>query len=154
MTAAKVMDVIARLPNRHGQAADAVSACTQVKLEDAPRLLNIPKPEYPYFLNETCMVIPSISWIVMGVVPHPWGPGRVLGSSEPTPEGPLRGRGAQGGSGSSPPNWIPNSGVQGEPCTRRCDEHYYIRLGRRAACRDRRHLRHRERASLGPSCHL
>ena len=33
MTAAKVMDVIARLPDCDGQAADAVSAHTQVKLE-------------------------------------------------------------------------------------------------------------------------
>ena len=41
MTAVKVMDVIARLPDCHGEAADAVSAYTQVKLEDA-RLLNIP----------------------------------------------------------------------------------------------------------------
>ena len=39
MTAAKMMDVIARLPGCDGQAADAVSAYTQVKLEDAPRLL-------------------------------------------------------------------------------------------------------------------
>ena len=39
MTAAKVMDVIARLPDCDGQAADAVSAYTQVKLDDAPRLL-------------------------------------------------------------------------------------------------------------------
>ena len=30
-----------------GQAADAVSAYTQVKLEDAPRLLKIPKSECP-----------------------------------------------------------------------------------------------------------
>ena len=37
MTAAKVMDVIARVPDYDGQAADAVSAYTQVKLEDAPR---------------------------------------------------------------------------------------------------------------------
>ena len=37
------MDVIARLPDCDGQAADAVSAYTQVKLEDAPRLLKIPK---------------------------------------------------------------------------------------------------------------
>ena len=36
MTAAKVMDVIARLPDRAGQAADAVSAYTQVKIKDAP----------------------------------------------------------------------------------------------------------------------
>ena len=40
---------------------------------------------------------------------------RVLGSSEPTPEEALRRGGAQGGSGSNPPNWIPNRGVQGEP---------------------------------------
>ena len=36
MTAAKVMDVIARLPDSAGQ-ADAVSADTQVKMEDAPK---------------------------------------------------------------------------------------------------------------------
>ena len=30
------MDVIAKLPVCAGQAADAVSACTQVKMEDAP----------------------------------------------------------------------------------------------------------------------
>ena len=40
MTAAKRMDVIARLPDCDGQAGDAVSAYTQVKLEDAPKLLN------------------------------------------------------------------------------------------------------------------
>ena len=39
MTAAKVMDIISRLPGCSGQAADAVSACTQVKMEDAPTLL-------------------------------------------------------------------------------------------------------------------
>ena len=39
MTAAKVMDVISRLPGCSGQAADAVSAYTQVKMEDAPSLL-------------------------------------------------------------------------------------------------------------------
>ena len=47
MTAAKVMDVCARLPHCDGQAADAVSAYTQVKLEDAPRLLRILKSECP-----------------------------------------------------------------------------------------------------------
>ena len=45
----------------------------------------------------------------------------------------------------SPPNLVPNCGVQGEPRTKRCDEHCYIRLVRRAACHDRRHLRHRKR---------
>ena len=47
MTAAKVMDVIARIPDCDGQAADAVSAYTQVKIEDAPKLLKIPKSECP-----------------------------------------------------------------------------------------------------------
>ena len=47
MTEAKVMDVIARLPDCDGQAADAVSAYTQVKMEDAPRLIRIPKSECP-----------------------------------------------------------------------------------------------------------
>ena len=42
MTAAKVMDIISRLPRCAGQAADAVSAYTQVKMEDAPTLLKIP----------------------------------------------------------------------------------------------------------------
>ena len=39
MTAAKVMDIISRLPGCAGQAADAVSAYTQVKMEDAPKLI-------------------------------------------------------------------------------------------------------------------
>ena len=43
MTAAKVMDTISRLPGCAGQAADAVSAYTQVKMEDASTLLRIPK---------------------------------------------------------------------------------------------------------------
>ena len=47
MTATKVMDIISRLPGCAGQAADAVSACTQVKMEDAPKLLKIPKSECP-----------------------------------------------------------------------------------------------------------
>ena len=49
MTAAKVMDVIARLPDCTGQAADAVSAYTQLKLEDAPRLLKNPKENVQTF---------------------------------------------------------------------------------------------------------
>ena len=47
MTAAKVMDIISRLPGCDGQAADAVSAYTQVKMEDAHKLLKIPKSECP-----------------------------------------------------------------------------------------------------------
>ena len=38
MTAAKIMDIISRLPGCDGQAADAVSAYTQVKIEDAHKL--------------------------------------------------------------------------------------------------------------------
>ena len=47
MTGAKVLDIISRLPGCAGQAAYAVSAFTQVKLEDAPKLLKIPKSECP-----------------------------------------------------------------------------------------------------------
>ena len=47
MTAAKIMDIISRLPGCDGQAADAVSAKTQVKMEDAHKLLKIPKTECP-----------------------------------------------------------------------------------------------------------
>ena len=42
MTAAKIMDIISRLPGCDGQAADAVSAYTQVNMEDAHKLLKIP----------------------------------------------------------------------------------------------------------------
>ena len=47
MTAAKVMDIISRLPGCAGHAADAVSAYTQTKMKDAPQLQKIPKSEYP-----------------------------------------------------------------------------------------------------------
>ena len=47
MTAAKIMDIISRLPGCDGQAADAVSAKTHVKMEDAHKLLKIPKSECP-----------------------------------------------------------------------------------------------------------
>ena len=47
MTAAKVMDIISRLPGCDGQAADAVSAYTQIKMEDAHKLFKIPKSECP-----------------------------------------------------------------------------------------------------------
>ena len=41
------MDIISRLPGCDGQAADAVSAYTQVKMEEAAKLLKIPKWECP-----------------------------------------------------------------------------------------------------------
>ena len=47
MTAVKVMDIKSRLPRCAGQAADVVSAHSQVKMEDAPKLLKIPKSECP-----------------------------------------------------------------------------------------------------------
>ena len=56
MAAAKVMDLIARLPGCDGQAADAVSLYTQVKLEDDPRLLKILKRNvlmFGYVFNDT-----------------------------------------------------------------------------------------------------
>ena len=49
MTAAKVMDIISRLPDCAGQAADAVSAETRMRMEDDPILLKIPKSECPHF---------------------------------------------------------------------------------------------------------
>ena len=39
MTVAKIMDIISRLPGCDGQAADAVSAYTQVKMEDAQKVV-------------------------------------------------------------------------------------------------------------------
>ena len=58
MTAAKAMHVIARLPDCDGQAADAVSAYTQVKLEDAPIVLQITKSECP----DIWIRLPSHKW--------------------------------------------------------------------------------------------
>ena len=89
MTTAKIMDVIARSPGCDGQAADAVSAYTQVKLEDAPRRIRLPRHNGPnhgkvlkipwYFLNEPCMVTPS--WIVMGVTIRGCSIGTWMGES-------------------------------------------------------------------------
>ena len=47
MTAALIMDIISRLSGCDGQATDAVSAITQVKMEDIHKLLKIPKSECP-----------------------------------------------------------------------------------------------------------
>ena len=47
MTAAKVKDIISRLPGCDGQAADAVSAYTLGNMDSAPKLLKIPKSEHP-----------------------------------------------------------------------------------------------------------
>ena len=47
LTAAKEMEIKARLPGCGGQAADAVPAYTQVRMEDAPKLLKVPKSKCP-----------------------------------------------------------------------------------------------------------
>ena len=59
MTAKKVMDVTARLLGCAGQAADAVSAYTQVKLEDAQTILEIPKSESP----DISIRLPRHKWL-------------------------------------------------------------------------------------------
>ena len=58
MTAAKVMDTLSRLPGCAGQEADAVSAYTQVKMEEASKLLKIPKSECP----DTWIRLPRHKW--------------------------------------------------------------------------------------------
>ena len=58
LTAAKVMDNISRLSGCAGQAADAVSAYTKVRMEDAPTLLQIPKSECP----DVWIHVPKHKW--------------------------------------------------------------------------------------------
>ena len=58
ITAAKAIDIISRLPGCAGQAADAISAYTQVKMEDAPSLLKVPKSECP----DTWIRLPKHKW--------------------------------------------------------------------------------------------
>ena len=95
VTAAKVMDVKTRLPGCSGQAADAISAYNQVKMEDAASLVKIPKSECPdiwihlpkhkwpkswssmehqsFLLNGICTVIPCRTGQVEKVLlKHGW----------------------------------------------------------------------------------
>ena len=71
MTAAKVMDIISRLPGCTGQAQDAVSDCTQVKMEDAPTLLKIPESFLDHFFNWVALKrqgrLARILWILTEV---------------------------------------------------------------------------------------
>ena len=53
MTATKIMDIISRLPGCDGQATDAVSVDTQVKMKVTHNLLKIPKSEYPDILDSS-----------------------------------------------------------------------------------------------------
>ena len=66
------MDIISRLPGCAGQAADAVSACNPVKMEDTPNYLKIPKSECP----DIWIRLPKHKW------PKSW-------SSMEDPVGPL-----------------------------------------------------------------
>ena len=63
MTAAKIMDIISRPPGCAGQAADAVSSYTQVKMEDVPKLWKIPKSECP----DIWIRLPRHKWPSCGV---------------------------------------------------------------------------------------
>ena len=58
MTTAKVLVVISRLTECAGQACDAVSAYTNVKMEDAPKLLEQPETEYPIILDSQTSIPP------------------------------------------------------------------------------------------------
>ena len=58
MTRAKVLHVIARLRGSAGQASDAVSADTQVKMEDIPTLLKLPNSQCP----EIWIRLPRYTW--------------------------------------------------------------------------------------------
>ena len=70
MTAAKIMDIISWLPGCDGQAADAVSAKTQVKMEGAYKLLKIPKSECP----DTWIRLPRQK--MAKIMVQYWRPGR------------------------------------------------------------------------------
>ena len=45
MAAAKILDTISKLPGTAGETSDAISAYTQVKMTEAPRLLRMPSIE-------------------------------------------------------------------------------------------------------------
>ena len=49
MTAAKVVDIISRLPGWQNKQPMQHQFCTQVQMEDAHKLLKIPKSECPDF---------------------------------------------------------------------------------------------------------
>ena len=47
MAAAQFLDTISKLPGMAGETSGAISAYTQVKMTEAPRLLRLPKEGYP-----------------------------------------------------------------------------------------------------------
>ena len=57
MTAAKVLDVISRLPGCSGQASATVSAYTNVIIEDAPNFIkNFRRSEVPHIVDSSASV--------------------------------------------------------------------------------------------------
>ena len=54
---AKVLDVISRLPGCAGQPSDAVSAYTQVPMEDAPKLLGLSESECPTIRQDPVVLL-------------------------------------------------------------------------------------------------
>ena len=52
MTVAEVLDVLSRLPGCCGQGSNAVTANSQVKMKDAPELLQLSKEDCPIFFDE------------------------------------------------------------------------------------------------------
>ena len=48
MAAAKFLDTISKFPGLTGEASGAVSAFTQVKMGDAPKLSKLPESECPH----------------------------------------------------------------------------------------------------------
>ena len=68
MKAAKVMDIITRLPGCAGQVVDAVSDCTQVQMEDAPSFSKNPKSECARVENFTKWVQMRCAQRMMRVV--------------------------------------------------------------------------------------
>ena len=62
MTAAKIMDIISRLPGCAGQAADAVSAYTQVEMKDAPKFQNGNVQTFGFVYHDTDGQNPGPVW--------------------------------------------------------------------------------------------
>ena len=61
MVAAQVLDLISRLPGYAGQASVAVSAYTQVKLEDDPKSLGLPESGCPAIWIRLPTIPPKIT---------------------------------------------------------------------------------------------
>ena len=65
-TAARIMEIMSRLPRRAGQAADAVPAYTQVKMEDAPTLFKNSKVSLSRYLDSSTKTQIPKSWYLYG----------------------------------------------------------------------------------------